>query len=698
MEISAKISDQTNFVGLFDSVAALQAEYPSPKDGLFANVTSADGSPDDRFKSQSNSWVGMGSVSGDVFVNDNKSLGVITGDGLKYEDDNGSAKISLSGVQPVIEFDVTADSSRTVSPSLVGELITIVQTPPSISIPMMIDLEPHANFALGDTIKISADRDGVNKYENYYFAVNYTDASGRNLVRYPANNLVMIRTEQGWIDSMDGRFTNVSIRPKTQFNIPYVADEQYNTPVNAFVFAESDAVEFNVDESTNTRIVKIDLDSVSPDLSDLKNKISYNNQLQNVSTNGTGIFAEYLGLGSSSAEHTHTFDETGVFWISNLQSSTRNKIVNVISSNGAEVTGVSVPFNRVVKFTYNSEIEEIISEAGYADVGIAPEPVESVYDGEGFGVPGKTLVEDGTVVQTQITGNYRNNSDKAGNLTINVRTDDGVKNWRFYYNIPKGSISARKVYVKVDEKAGTNKTINSGETWQCEIKAGQFFDEFFWSKVMDSATTFIADEAGVLIEENNDEIITPNQGTQFQLIDTDKASGYGDNGTITYYGPNYSTGQAGVLINNLANSKSYFVHKETSSQYGFAMLHESYVSQIYNQDVTGVSELTMLLGPKSRGRYAKYNQVTPAGMVLNWNGEYLPDTEDPNAVNPANWIDLDGNVTTEWSKTGIKTACYSIGLLANDGSALLQRGDVFCHDNDGVKTSTFTADSNSEFL
>ena len=101
------------------------------------------------------------------------------------------------------------------------------------------------------------------------------------------------------------------------------------------------------------------------------------------------------------------------------------------------------------------------------------------------------------IIQTQITGNYRNNSDKVGNLTINVRTDDGVKNWRFYYNIPRGSISARKVYVKVDEKAGTNKTINSGETWQCEVKAGQFFDEFFWSQIMDSASTFrdVADES-----------------------------------------------------------------------------------------------------------------------------------------------------------------------------------------------------------
>ena len=326
-------------------------------------------------------------------------------------------------------------------------------------------------------------------------------------------------------------------------------------------------------------------------------------------------------------------------------------------------------------------------------------PAGSTYDGEGFGVPGKTLVEDGTIVQTQITGNYRNNSDKAGNLTVNVRTDDGVKNWRFYYNIPRGSISARKVYVKVDEKAGTNKTINSGETWQCEVKAGPFFDEFFWSQIMDSASTFVTtEETTLLIEENNDEIITPNQGTQFQLVDSDKSSGYGDNGSITYYGPNYSDGQSSKLVNNLDNSKSYFIHKETGSLHGFAMLHESYVSQIYNQDLTGISELTMLFGPKARGRYAKSDQVTPAGMVLNWNGEYLPDTEDPNNLNPSSWIDLAGNATQEWSSTGIKTACYSSGLLVNDGSALLQRGDVFCHDNSGVKTSTFTADIDSEFF
>ena len=324
---------------------------------------------------------------------------------------------------------------------------------------------------------------------------------------------------------------------------------------------------------------------------------------------------------------------------------------------------------------------------------------DSAYDGDGFGVPQYEWTESGVVVQTEITKYYKNNSTDAGDLNINCRTDDGVKNWRFYYWLPKSSLPSRNLYVTVDEKAGENKTVRSGEVWQCEVKAGQLSDTFFWTRVDDGTNTFITpEETALLIESNNDEIITPNQGTQFQLIDADKSSGYGDNGSITYYGPDYSGSQSTKLINNLSNSKSYFVHRETSSQHGFAMLHESYVSQIYNQDVTGVLELTMLFGPDSRGRYAKSNQVTPAGTFLNWNGDYIPDTEDPNDLNPSSWIDLAGNATQVWSSTGIKNACYSGGLLVNDGSALLKRGDVFCHDNAGVKTSTFTANSDSEFF
>ena len=212
----------------------------------------------------------------------------------------------------------------------------------------------------------------------------------------------------------------------------------------------------------------------------------------------------------------------------------------------------------------------------------------------------------------------------------------------------------------------------------------------------DALTT--STEVSSLIESNNDDIITPSEGSEFQLIDSDKSGGYGDNGSLTYYGPNYGGGQAEMLLGHLDNSKSYFVHEAVNESKGFALLHESYVSQIYNKDVSEASELTMIFGTKARGRYGKSGQTVPEGMLINWNGDYIPDTEDPNDLNPLKWIATDGTVTETWSKSGIKTPCYSVGVLANDGSAELRRGDVICENTDGVKTSRFVADNNSEFF
>lgn len=225
---------------------------------------------------------------------------------------------------------------------------------------------------------------------------------------------------------------------------------------------------------------------------DLKDKISYDNEIQNLNTTGSGVFVEYLGFGSTSAEHTHTFDESGVFWISNLQSSTRNKLVNVISSNGAELTGISVPFNRVVKFTYSSEIEEIITEASYANVDLDSSPADSTFDGEGFGVPSSSDVSTGVVTQDEITGNWKNNSAEAGDLTINLLSTNGVNNWRFYYTFPASALSSRNLIVQVDNKPSTTKQVRSGESWLCEVKGGRFYDDFFWQKIIDNQSTFDA--------------------------------------------------------------------------------------------------------------------------------------------------------------------------------------------------------------
>lgn len=256
----------TNEVGVFESTTDLLAAYPTPEDGLYARVLQENNNlPDDRYESKGGSWIGMGGVAGQVIVDANKSLGLIMGDGLKAEDDGGNSKISLDGNTPVLTFDVTNDSTRSVDTTYVGKIINIIQTPPSISIPMQITLVDHSQFKTGDTIKISADRDGDDAYTNYYFAVYFNDAGGRQIAKYPANNITMVRTNTTWDVQLDGRFTNVSIRPKAAFNIPYAPDEQYNTPVNAFVFAESPAVEFQIDEDTNTRIVKVELDKAIPE-------------------------------------------------------------------------------------------------------------------------------------------------------------------------------------------------------------------------------------------------------------------------------------------------------------------------------------------------------------------------------------------------------------------------------------------------
>ncbi len=72
-------------------------------------------------------------------------------------------------------------------------------------------------------------------------------------------------------------------------------------------------------------------------------------------------------------------------------------------------------------------------------------------------------------------------------------SDNGVTNFRLYYSLPYGTLdSGRKVYVRVDEKAGNVKTIRPGEFWQCEVKAGRFFDSFFWSRVTDGTSSFDA--------------------------------------------------------------------------------------------------------------------------------------------------------------------------------------------------------------
>ncbi len=128
-----------------------------------------------------------------------------------------------------------------------------------------------------------------------------------------------------------------------------------------------------------------------------------------------------------------------------------------------------------------------------------------IYDGEGFGVSGKVTTGSGTIVQREITANYLSDPKQSGDLTIKLSTETGLKNWRFYYQFPANAdLNTRKLYVRVDNRAATSKNIRHDETWQCEIKHNEDseYDDFFWSKLADSASTFEAiDVSGFDIDE-----------------------------------------------------------------------------------------------------------------------------------------------------------------------------------------------------
>ncbi len=266
VSVAIKAPDVPTFVGVFKSEEDLNNKYPNPASGLNANVLVDDGKkPDLRFESKDGSWNFYNPVVGSVIVDGQVSSEISIGSGLESTIDlDGTTIISSSGNTPVNDLDVTLDSSVSIGKSSVGRIISIIQTPPEISIPMLITLDDHSNFYTGDTIKIQADRGGSYPYKNYYFAVYYNSSTGAQRASYPSDTITLTRTETDWNIEQGGVFTNVSIRPKVDFNEPYLAGEAHNTPVNAFVFSESPAISFNVDQESDTRIVKIDLDKSVP--------------------------------------------------------------------------------------------------------------------------------------------------------------------------------------------------------------------------------------------------------------------------------------------------------------------------------------------------------------------------------------------------------------------------------------------------
>ena len=105
----------------------------------------------------------------------------------------------------------------------------------------------------------------------------------------------------------------------------------------------------------------------------LKDKISYENATSNTSSSECGILHEFLGDGSTSAKHNHTFNESGVVYFSNFQTSQREKTINV-GSNEVGVSDYKLPFNMVAKFTYNHDTGKIVMQCSY----LRPELIDYV--------------------------------------------------------------------------------------------------------------------------------------------------------------------------------------------------------------------------------------------------------------------------------------------------------------------------------
>lgn len=99
----------------------------------------------------------------------------------------------------------------------------------------------------------------------------------------------------------------------------------------------------------------------------LKNKVSYDNATVNTESSGQGNIYEFLGNGSTSATHTHTFNDSGVAWVANFQvTSTKPKTVEVETSVGSVgLANFTIPVNMIARFSYNKSTNKMYAEVSY---------------------------------------------------------------------------------------------------------------------------------------------------------------------------------------------------------------------------------------------------------------------------------------------------------------------------------------------
>ena len=176
---------------------------------------------------------------------------------------------------------------------------------------------------------------------------------------------------------------------------------------------------------------------------------------------------------------------------------------------------------------------------------------------------------------------------------------------------------------------------------------------------------------------------------EVDLRDTDKAGGYGQNGTtITYYGL-----QSGNVVPDASIGKWYFVHDKINSTTGYHIMHKSLFSEAVQNNLLAFLQFN----GTAKGALGKSNQnatSTAANGIWDSNGRLIPNTESANDQTHDEYLDKDGNVVTEFSESLAGT--FSFGSMAIIGPPLMYKGYVVYNGDDEL--TTFVTDGSSEWF
>ena len=176
---------------------------------------------------------------------------------------------------------------------------------------------------------------------------------------------------------------------------------------------------------------------------------------------------------------------------------------------------------------------------------------------------------------------------------------------------------------------------------------------------------------------------------EVDLRDTDKAGGYGQNGTtVTYVGL-----QNGNFVPDSSVCKWWFVHEDLNTTLGWHILHKSLLPEAVQSNLLAFFQLN----GTAKGALGKSNQnatSTSANGIWDSNGRLIPNTENANDQTHSEYLNKDGEVVTNASDA--LAATYSAGAMSVIGPPLMYKGYVV-YSGDGNPT-TFVADGSSEWF